>query len=71
MDTWVWHQVGLEFGDIDVKGTIESEGSSKSRDSGNFQLSITDTESGTWDEHEVEREHGEVETQEILSLIHI
>ena len=45
---------------------IESEGGGKSRNSGNFQLSITDTESGTWDEHEVEREHGEVETQEIF-----
>ena len=27
MDSWVWHQVGLELGDIDVEGTIESEGS--------------------------------------------
>ena len=88
---------------------IESEGSSKSRDSRDVQLSITDTKSighrgrdykgctiqgrqflsgeqergevwyktegcdnsssntksGTWDEHEVEREHGEIETQEI------
>ena len=44
---------------------IESERSSKSRDSRNFQLSITDTESSTWDEYEVEREHGEIETQEI------
>ena len=26
MDSWVWHQVGLEFGNINVKGTIESEG---------------------------------------------
>tara|TARA_A100001391_G_scaffold7905_1_gene5226 strand:+ start:185 stop:1393 length:1209 start_codon:yes stop_codon:yes gene_type:complete len=44
---------------------IESEGGGKSRDSGNFQLSITDTKSSTWNEHEVEREHGEVKTQEI------
>ena len=44
---------------------IESEGGSKSRNSGNFQLSVTDTESSTWNEHEVKREHGEVETQEI------
>ena len=88
---------------------IESEGSSKSRDSRDVQLSITntksighrgrddkgckvqgrqflsgeqerrevwdktegcnntssDTKSGTWHEHEVKREHGEVETQEI------
>jgi len=26
MDTWVRHQVSLELGDIDVEGTIESEG---------------------------------------------
>ena len=45
---------------------IESEGSSKSRDSRNFQLPITDTKSSTWNEHEVEREHGETETQEIF-----
>jgi hypothetical protein len=32
MDSWVWHQVGLELGDIDVKGTIESEGSGQRGD---------------------------------------
>jgi len=32
MDTWVRHQVGLEFSDIDVEGTIESEGGSQGRD---------------------------------------
>jgi hypothetical protein len=32
MDSWVWHQVGLELGNIDVKGTIESEGSGKRGD---------------------------------------
>ena len=32
MDSWVWHQVGLELGDIDVKGTIESEGSGQGGD---------------------------------------
>ena len=32
MDTWVWHQVGLELSDIDVEGTIESEGGSEGRD---------------------------------------
>ena len=32
MDSWIWDQVGLEFGDINVKGTIESEGSSQRRD---------------------------------------
>jgi len=29
MDSWVWDEVGLEFSDIDVQGTIESEGSSQ------------------------------------------
>jgi len=32
MDTWVWHQVGLELSDIDVEGTIESEGGSEGGD---------------------------------------
>merc|ERR1719263_2788634 len=32
MDSWVWHQVSLELSDIDVKGTIESEGSSERGD---------------------------------------
>eukprot|EP00331_Platyophrya_macrostoma_P022792 CAMPEP_0176436582 /NCGR_PEP_ID=MMETSP0127-20121128/18061_1 /TAXON_ID=938130 /ORGANISM="Platyophrya macrostoma, Strain WH" /LENGTH=92 /DNA_ID=CAMNT_0017819943 /DNA_START=15 /DNA_END=293 /DNA_ORIENTATION=- len=32
MDTWVWDQVGLELSDIDVKGTVESEGSSQTGD---------------------------------------
>jgi len=32
MDTGVRHQVGLEFGDIDVEGTIETEGSGQRRD---------------------------------------
>ena len=32
MDSWIWDQVSLEFGDIDVKGTIESEGSGKGGD---------------------------------------
>ena len=32
MDSWVWDQVGLEFSDIDVKGTIESEGSGQRGD---------------------------------------
>ena len=32
MDTWVWHQVGLELSDIDVEGTIESEGGSERGD---------------------------------------
>ena len=32
MDSWIWDQVGLEFSDIDVKGTIESEGGSEGGD---------------------------------------
>ncbi len=32
MDTWVWYQIGLEFGKIYVEGTIESEGSSDGAD---------------------------------------
>ena len=28
VDTWVWHQVGLELCQIDVQGTIETEGGS-------------------------------------------
>ena len=32
VDSWVWHQVGLELSDIDVKGTIESEGGSQTGD---------------------------------------
>ena len=32
MDTWVWHEVGLELGDIDVEGTVESEGGSERGD---------------------------------------
>merc|ERR1719171_779727 len=32
VDSWVWHQVGLELSNIDVKGTVESEGGSQGRD---------------------------------------
>lgn len=32
MDSWIWDQVGLEFGDINVQGTIESEGSGQRGD---------------------------------------
>ena len=32
MDYWVWDQVSLEFGNINVEGTIESEGSGKGGD---------------------------------------
>lgn len=31
MNSWVWHEIGLELSNIDVKGTIESEGGSKGR----------------------------------------
>ena len=32
MDSWVWDEVSLEFGNIDVKGTIESEGGGEGGD---------------------------------------
>lgn len=28
MDTWVWDQIGLEFGKVNVQGAIESKGGS-------------------------------------------
>jgi len=31
MDSWVWHQVGLEFSNINVQGTVESQGGGKGR----------------------------------------
>jgi len=31
VDTWVWHKVGLELGDVHVKSTIESERSGQGR----------------------------------------
>jgi hypothetical protein len=41
MDTWVWHQVGLELSDIDVEGTIESEGGSEGGDNlGNDSVEV-------------------------------
>jgi len=41
MDTWVWHQVSLELSDINVEGTIESEGSSEGGDNlGNESVKI-------------------------------
>merc|ERR1712050_159835 len=41
MDTWVWHQVGLELSDINVEGTIESEGGSQGRDNlGNDSVEV-------------------------------
>jgi len=32
MDSWVWHQVGLELSNINVQSTIESEGGSEGGD---------------------------------------
>jgi len=32
MDSWVWDQVSLEFSNINVKGTVESEGGGEGRD---------------------------------------
>jgi len=29
MDSWIWDQVSLELSNINVKGTVESEGSSE------------------------------------------
>ena len=41
MDSWIWHQVSLELGDIDVKGTIESEGSGQGGDNlGNESVQV-------------------------------
>ena len=41
MDSWVWHQVGLELSDIDVEGSIESEGSGQRRDNlGNESVQV-------------------------------
>ena len=41
MDSWVWDQVSLELGDIDVKGTVESEGSGQRGDNlGNKSVKV-------------------------------
>jgi len=41
MDSWIWHQVSLELCDIDVKGTIESKGSSEGGDNlGNESVQV-------------------------------
>jgi len=32
MDSWIWDKIGLEFSDINVKGTIKSKGGSKGGD---------------------------------------
>jgi len=41
VDSWVWDQVGLELSDIDVEGTIESEGGSEGGDNlGNESVQV-------------------------------
>jgi len=41
VDTGVWHQVGLELSDIDVEGTVESEGGSEGGDNlGNESVQV-------------------------------
>ena len=41
MDSWIWDQVSLEFGDINVEGTIESEGGGEGRDNlGNESVQV-------------------------------
>jgi hypothetical protein len=41
MDSWVWHQVSLEFSDIDVKSSIESEGGGQGGDNlGNESVQV-------------------------------
>jgi len=32
VNSWIWDEIGLEFGDINVQGTIESKGGSKGGD---------------------------------------
>jgi hypothetical protein len=41
VDTRVWHQICLEFGDIDVQGTIESEGSRLKKKCFDLRFAIT------------------------------
>merc|ERR1712066_676482 len=41
MDSGIWHQVGLELSDIDVKGTVESEGGGQRGDNlGNESVQV-------------------------------
>jgi len=41
VDTWVWDQIGLEFSEIDVEGTVESERGSDGRyDLGNETIEV-------------------------------
>jgi len=42
MDSWIWDQVGLEFSNINVKGTVESEGGSEGGDNlGNKSVQVS------------------------------
>jgi hypothetical protein len=42
MDSWIWYQVSLELGNIDVEGTIESEGSGQRGDNlGNESVQVS------------------------------
>ena len=41
MNSWVGHQVGLEFSDVDVQGTVESQrGSQRGNDLGNQSVEV-------------------------------
>jgi hypothetical protein len=41
VDTWVWHQVGLELGQVDVQGTIETQrGSDRADDLANQTIQV-------------------------------
>jgi hypothetical protein len=41
VNSWVWHKIGLELGDIDVQSTIESERSSqRGHDLGNQSVQV-------------------------------
>merc|ERR1712054_598133 len=41
MDSWVWHQVGLELSNIDIEGTVESEGGGQRGDNlGNESVQV-------------------------------
>lgn len=65
MDSWVWDEVGLELGDVDVEGSIESEGGGEGGDdlgdesvqvgvgwSLDVELSSADVEEGLVVEHD-------------------
>jgi len=41
VDTWVWDQVGLELSQVDVEGTIESEGGGDGGDDQSVQVGVS------------------------------